>query len=58
MSNRLHIPHLIKEFDEQMLVPLAGNFSEIQRHVALTQARVEALEVDVAAIIAVLSTST
>lgn len=27
-----------------MLVPLAGNFSEIQRHVSMTQARVEALE--------------
>lgn len=52
----LHIPHLIKEFDDQMLVPLAGNFSEVQRHVAQTQARVTVLETQVAAIIAALST--
>ncbi len=46
MSNarRLHIPHMITEFDENLLVPLADNFSAIQRHVALTQARVEVLE--------------
>lgn len=41
---RLHIPHMINEFDENMLVPLSGNFSEIQRHVSLAQARLEALE--------------
>lgn len=52
----LHVPHLIKEFDDQMLVPLAGNFSEIQRHVAMTQARVTALEARVANIEKALST--
>ena len=35
---------MINEFDENMLVPLSGNFSEIQRHVSLAQARLEALE--------------
>ena len=52
----LHIPHLIKEFDDQMLVPLAGNFSEVQRHVAMTQARVTALETRVTALEALHST--
>ena len=52
----LHIPHLIKEFDDQMLVPLAGNFSEVQRIVAMTQARVTALETRVTALEALHST--
>ena len=60
MSNykRLHIPHMISEFDDNMLKPLHDNFSEVQRHVSITQARVELLESQVEAIIAALSTST
>ena len=53
---RLHIPNRIAEFDKEMLVPLAGNFDEIQSHVAYAQARIEALEAHVVSILAALST--
>ena len=60
---KLHIPHVITEFDENMVVPLSRNFGEIQRHVAATQIRVDALEdaldaltIVVDGILAVLST--
>lgn len=55
---RLHIPHMISEFDENMLKPLYDNFSEIQRHVSMVQARVESLETQMESVIAALSTST
>ena len=60
---KLHIPHVITEFDKNMVVPLSRNFGEIQRHVAATQIRVDALEdaldaltIVVDGILAVLST--
>ena len=47
---KLHIPHVITEFDENMVVPLSRNFGEIQRHVAGTQLRVDTLEDDLEAL--------
>ena len=45
---RLHIPHVITEFDEAMLVPLDRNFSEIQRHFVILQQRIETAEAHIA----------
>lgn len=67
MSNYLKfaMPHVITEFDNDMLVPLEKNFSAIQRALVLIQVRVDtletnytALEARVAAIEAYFSTST
>lgn len=55
---RLQIPHVITEFDDNILVPLNKNFGEIQIKVAETQRRVEVLETLVNEIIEVLAGST
>lgn len=41
---KLHIPNVITEFDENMLIPLSRNFGEIQRHVARAEANLEAMD--------------
>ena len=41
---KLHIPNVITEFDENMLIPLSRNFGEIQRHVARAETNIESMD--------------
>lgn len=41
---KMVIPHRIQEFDDEMLIPLDRNFSEIQRHTQIVQTRMDTAE--------------